>query len=64
MWRPRSQPVGKAFSALSLISHSLLSPDALPGQVKQLSLRTQMQEILGARAPQGLGLGLTPKRED
>lgn len=63
VWRQDSQPVGKAISALSLISHlSLLGLDALQDQCEHLSLGTQMQEILEARIPQGLGLLILSKR--
>ena len=63
VWRRCSQPVSKIVSALSLISHlSLLHREALPDQCEHPSLRTQMQEILEARIPQGHGFSILSER--
>ena len=59
------QLVGKAVSALSLISHlSLLGRDALPDQCKHLLLETQMQETLTAQTPQEPGCSTLSKKTE
>ena len=63
LWRRCPQPVGKAVSALSLISHlSLLGRKALLDQCEHLLLKTQMQEILTVQVPQEPGYSTLSKK--